>query len=163
VDAQENEERTREKATAARSQFATLNAGNSREEDHSHGTVDDRAAIFQSRKMTTKYVALVVLLLSVVLSRHVAGGAETGGALVFRDARVFDGAQVLPRANVLVRNGRIAAVGPQVQAPDGARVIDGAGQDASAWLELIRTHTFSGPRSCGLPWSSGSRLSSTCS
>src|ERR1035437_3798227 len=73
--------------------------------------VEDRAAIFQSRKMTTKYAALVVLLCSVVLPRHVAGGAETGGALVFRDARVFDGAQVLPRATVLVRNGRIAAVG----------------------------------------------------
>src|ERR1035441_6931205 len=75
------------------------------------GTVDDWAAIFQSRKMTTKYTALAVLLYSVVLPRHVAGGAETGGVLVFRDARVFDGAQVLPRATVLVRNGRIVAVG----------------------------------------------------
>jgi hypothetical protein len=71
--------------------------------------------------MTAKHTALVFILCSVVLPRHVAWGAEAGGALVFRDARVFDGMQVLPRATVLVRNGRIAAVGPQVQAPDGAR------------------------------------------
>jgi imidazolonepropionase-like amidohydrolase len=66
--------------------------------------------------------------LSLALLRHVAGGVETGGALVFRDARVFDGAQVLPRATVVVRNGLIAAVGPQLQAPDGARVIDARGK-----------------------------------
>jgi imidazolonepropionase-like amidohydrolase len=92
--------------------------------------------------MTTKYAALVVLLLSLVLPRRVAWGAETGGALVFRDTRVFDGAQVLPRATVLVRNGRIAAVGPQVQAPDGARVIDGRGKTLLPGLIDSHTHVF---------------------
>lgn len=92
--------------------------------------------------MTTKYAALVVLLCSVVLPRHMAGGAETGGALVFRDARVFDGAQVLPRATVLVRNGRIVAVGPQVQAPDGARVIDARGKTLLPGLIDSHTHVF---------------------
>src|ERR1035437_8787304 len=92
--------------------------------------------------MTTKCAAVVFLLLSVVLPRHVAVGAEAGGALVFRDTRVFDGAQVLPRATVLVRNGRIAAVGPQVQAPDGARVIDGRGKTLLPGLIDSHTHVF---------------------
>ena len=92
--------------------------------------------------MTTKCAALVVLLFSVGLPRHVAGGAETGGVLVFRDARVFDGAQVLPRATVLVRNGRIAAVGPQVQAPDGARIIDARGKTLLLGLIDSHTHVF---------------------
>src|ERR1019366_7407143 len=92
--------------------------------------------------MMTKCAALVVLLLSVVLTRQVAGGAETGGALVFRDARVFDGAQVLPRATVLVRNGRIAAVGPQIQAPDGARIIDARGKTLLPGLIDSHTHVF---------------------
>jgi adenine deaminase len=92
--------------------------------------------------MTTKCAALVVLLFSVVLPRHVVGGAETGGAFVFRDARVFDGAQVLPRATVLVRNGRIAAVGPQLQAPDDARVIDARGKTLLPGLIDSHTHVF---------------------
>jgi hypothetical protein len=131
-----------QKRSAARPQLATLNAGMSLKNFTPAGTVDDWAAIFQSRTMTTKYAALVVLLCSLVLPPHVAGGAETGGALVFRDARVFDGAQVLPRATVLVRNGRIAAVGPQVQAPDGARVIDTRGKTLLPGLIDSHTHVF---------------------
>lgn len=98
------------------------------------------AAIFQSQRITTKYAALVVLLCSLVLPHHVAGGVETGGALVFRDARDFDGAQVLPRATVLVRNGRIAAVGPELLAPDGARVIDSRGKMLLPRLIDLHTH-----------------------
>lgn len=93
-------------------------------------------------KMTTQYAGLVVLLFSMVLPRHVVGGVEAGGVLVFRDARVFDGAQMLPRASVLVQNGRIAAVGPQVQAPDGAHVIEGRGKTLLPGLIDSHTHVF---------------------
>ena len=92
--------------------------------------------------MMTQYAGLVVLLFSLALPLRVAGGAENGGVLVFRDARVFDGAQVLPRASVLVRNGRIEAVGTQVQAPDGAQVIDARGKTLLPGLIDSHTHVF---------------------
>ena len=71
-----------------------------------------------------------------------AGGAETGDALVFLDARVFDGAQVLPRATVLVQNGRIAAIGPQLPAPDGARIIEARGKTLLPGFIDSHTHVF---------------------
>jgi imidazolonepropionase-like amidohydrolase len=92
--------------------------------------------------MTTKYVALVVLLFAVVLPRQVAGGAETGGAFVFRDVRVFDGGQVLPRATVLIRDGRIVAVGPQIQVPEDARGIVARGKTLLPGLIDAHTHVF---------------------
>lgn len=42
--------------------------------------------------------------------------------------RVFDGEAVVERATVVVRDGRIAAVGPAVQAPVGAEIVDGTGR-----------------------------------
>ncbi|MFB8004254.1 amidohydrolase family protein [Nocardia sp. NPDC056000] len=46
---------------------------------------------------------------------------------VIRGARVFDGREVLDRADVLVEDGRIVAVGT-VAAPVGAEVVDGTGR-----------------------------------
>jgi imidazolonepropionase-like amidohydrolase len=92
--------------------------------------------------MTAKYVALVVLLSSLALPRYAARGADSGGVLLFRDARVFDGAQVLPRANVLVRNGRIAAVGPELTAPDEARIVDARGKTLLPGFIDSHTHVF---------------------
>src|ERR1035438_1573810 len=98
--------------------------------------------VYRQIQASTKCAAVVFLLLSVVLPCHVVGAAEAGEVLVFRDARVFDGAQVLPHATVVVRNGRIAAVGPQVQAPDSARVIDARGKTLLPGLIDSHTHVF---------------------
>lgn len=43
------------------------------------------------------------------------------------NARVFDGSQVIPSATVVVIDGRIDAVGPNVIVPQGTPVIDGTG------------------------------------
>jgi len=48
--------------------------------------------------------------------------------LVIRNARVFDGTRTLPRASVVVVDGRIAAIGELVESPAGAREIDGTGK-----------------------------------
>jgi imidazolonepropionase-like amidohydrolase len=44
---------------------------------------------------------------------------------VIANARVFDGEHVHARASVLVTNGRIEQVGPDVHPPAGTKVIDG--------------------------------------
>jgi len=67
---------------------------------------------------------------------------QASGGVVIRDARVFDGERVHGKASVLVQNGRIAAIGPDIQTPDGAEVIDGAGRTLLPGLIDAHTHAF---------------------
>ena len=55
-----------------------------------------------------------------------AAHAADASALLVRDARLIDGrgGAVQERVSILVQNGRIAAIGPDLQAPPSARVID---------------------------------------
>jgi imidazolonepropionase-like amidohydrolase len=48
--------------------------------------------------------------------------------LVFRNVDVFDGARMIRRTNVLIRDGMIRAVGANVAIPASAEVIDGKGK-----------------------------------
>ena len=57
-----------------------------------------------------------------------------GGALVTMDRRIAD----LPAGDVLIENDRIAAIAPQLPAPDGAQVIDAA--DCIVLPGLINAH-----------------------
>ena len=71
------------------------------------------------------------------------GGNDPGAAghaFAIRNVRVFDGARVWPRATVLVRDGRVEALGEDIAVPDGFETVDGAGRtllpgliDAHAW------------------------------
>lgn len=73
--------------------------------------------------------ALVLLALpAAVAAQQPAVAPDTATTFLVRGARVFDGARVLPKADVLVRDGVIAAVAPSVPAPAGVRVVDGAGR-----------------------------------
>ena len=81
-------------------------------------------------------------LASCALSQSVAAPGEKGPALVFQNARVFDGVQVLPRGTVVVRDGKIAAIGPNVSAPADAKVIDGSGKTLLPGLIDSHTHVF---------------------
>ena len=61
---------------------------------------------------------------------------------MIRDARVFDGEAVLPRASVLIRNGRIAAIGRRVAPPEGATVVDGTGKTLLPGLIDAHAHAY---------------------
>jgi imidazolonepropionase-like amidohydrolase len=52
----------------------------------------------------------------------------TEGHFAIEGARVFDGSEVLPHATVLVHGGEIVAVGPDVDIPWDASIVDGAGK-----------------------------------
>jgi imidazolonepropionase-like amidohydrolase len=73
---------------------------------------------------------------------HIAVLGAMLGALVIRDVRVFDGERVLERASVLVRDGKIVSVAKNIEAPAGARVIDGAGKTLLPGLFDAHTHVI---------------------
>jgi dihydroorotase-like cyclic amidohydrolase len=53
--------------------------------------------------------------------------------------RVFDGERVINRTSVLIRNGKMEAIGRHIRRPKGVRVIDGA--DRTLLPGLIDAHT----------------------
>ena len=61
---------------------------------------------------------------------------------LIRDVRLFDGSQVVERTSVLVRDGKIAAVGVDLSAPAGVTVIEGAGQTLLPGLIDSHVHAF---------------------
>jgi imidazolonepropionase-like amidohydrolase len=63
------------------------------------------------------------------------------GTILIRGARIFDGSGA-PAAvgNVLVQGGRIAAVGPSVKGPRGARIVDARGLTLIPGLHDLHTH-----------------------
>jgi 5-methylthioadenosine/S-adenosylhomocysteine deaminase len=61
-----------------------------------------------------------------------------GGCVVTMDARLGE----LPQGDVLIENGRIAAIAPRLDAPDGAEVIDAAGMIVMPGLINGHAHTW---------------------
>ena len=59
-------------------------------------------------------------------------------------ATVIDGTGAEPRANqtIVLRDGRIEAVGPDVAVPEGARVIDASGHTVIPGIVGLHDHTF---------------------
>jgi len=90
------------------------------------------------------------LALSVTLS--CAGGAVAGSdnSFAIRDVRVFDGEKTISRANVIVEEGRIHAVGPDVAIPKGLPAIDGAGKTLLPGLIDSHVHVFPGAQNDAL-------------
>ncbi len=84
---------------------------------------------------------LAALTLSVA-SPSDAAPATDGNSFVVRDVRVFDGERVTPHAQVVVRDGRIVAMGAKLAVPAGLAVIDGKGRTLLPGLIDAHTHTW---------------------
>ncbi|WP_101927439.1 MULTISPECIES: CIA30 family protein [Luteimonas] len=63
-------------------------------------------------------------------------------SFAIRDARIFDGVDVIERGTVVVRDGRIEAVGADVGVPDGIAVVDGAGRTLLPGLIDAHVHAW---------------------
>jgi imidazolonepropionase-like amidohydrolase len=79
------------------------------------------------------------------LSVLILAGAAALGAqespIFIRGGRVFDGTGSPARqADILLRNGRIEAVGSNLRPPDGARIVEAAGQTLIPGLFDLHTH-----------------------
>lgn len=70
------------------------------------------------------------------------GAAQAGTpALAIVNAQIFDGTGAAPyKGTLVVQDGRIAAVGPNVRAPKGARVIDAKGEALLPGFFDVHTH-----------------------
>jgi len=79
---------------------------------------------------------LRILLLALALAPALHAG------VVFRNARVFDGTSVLVGTDVLVEDGKIAAVGKRLRVPDGTEIIDASGRTLLPGLIDAHTHVF---------------------
>lgn len=76
------------------------------------------------------------------LSRSTEGKGEGEPVFAIRHVRVFDGQRVIPEGTVVVRGGKIAAVGAGLAPPEGAEVIDGRGQTLLPGLIDAHFHAY---------------------
>lgn len=81
-------------------------------------------------------IGLILLLL-------VAQGSLGAQDVLIKDARVFDGERVIPRASVLVHDGKIEQIGPHIRAPRNVRLVDGRGKTLIPGLIDAHTHIHS--------------------
>lgn len=68
--------------------------------------------------------------------------AAPAAGFVVQDVRLFDGEQVIEGATVVVQEGRIVAVDPDVAVPEGLAVIDGRGRTLLPGLIDAHVHTW---------------------
>ncbi|MCX5752319.1 MAG: amidohydrolase family protein, partial [Candidatus Krumholzibacteria bacterium] len=87
-----------------------------------------------------------VILMALCGSATIA--AETGqekgkpGCFAIRDVRVFDGRNVIEKATVLVRDGKIENVAAAMKIPADATIIDGSGKTLLPGLIDSHTHIY---------------------
>jgi len=90
-----------------------------------------------SRSRRTSFALALCCLLAVP-----AGAAEGPAAFAITNVQVFDGTRLLPKGIVVVRDGRIAAAGPDAKVPDGAKIVDAAGGTLLPGFIDSHTHAF---------------------
>ncbi|MFI4884429.1 MAG: amidohydrolase family protein [Steroidobacterales bacterium] len=79
-----------------------------------------------------------------------AAAHAAGNSFAIRDVRVFDGDTTLTHVNVVVRDGRIAAVAAAASIPEGMRTLDGRGRTLLPGLIDSHVHVFPGARADAL-------------
>lgn len=88
----------------------------------------------------------IAIAASVSSASHAATPArdnDSANDFIIRNVRVFDGAHVLSNTNVLVIDGRIAAVGAKFDAPKHFSTVDGSGKTLLPGLIDAHTHSWS--------------------
>jgi|tagenome__1003787_1003787.scaffolds.fasta_scaffold20987684_2 imidazolonepropionase-like amidohydrolase len=96
----------------------------------------------------SRVVRAALAVFAFVVSAERARAAHNSFAI--RNVRVFDGERVVPRANLIVRDGKIAALGRSVKIPAALLTIDGAGKTLLPGLIDSHVHVFPGAQADAL-------------
>lgn len=92
-----------------------------------------------------------VILLSLAAGPAASGPAQPPATAIV-NATIFDGAGSAPYVgSVVIRDGRIAAIGPRVRPPRGARVLDARGETLLPGLFDVHTHWTPGGSPAATP------------
>jgi imidazolonepropionase-like amidohydrolase len=90
-----------------------------------------------------RFRSLIVPALALTGSFVATARAQDAPRLVaITNVRIFDGTRVIPRGTVVFQGREIKAVGANAAVPQGAQVIDGAGQTVLPGLIDSHTHAF---------------------
>ena len=87
------------------------------------------------------FFILVVLVIYLVLPSGITA-QDIAKTTVIKNGRVFDGERMIPKATVIIENGKITAVGRKVTIPEGAEVLDGEGQTIMPGLIDAHVHVW---------------------
>jgi len=87
-------------------------------------------------------MALIAICGSTTIAAETGRDKGKPTCYAFRDVRVFDGQNVIEKATVLVRDGKIEDVAATVKIPADAQVIDGSGKTLLPGLIDSHTHIF---------------------
>lgn len=98
-----------------------------------------KSLTFASTLRTLGSIGFLLLLSApAVLVVH----ADSHNSLVIRNTRVFDGHKVIAKADVWVEDGKIRAVGKNLNAPQDVKTIDGSGDTLLPGLIDSHTHAW---------------------
>jgi imidazolonepropionase-like amidohydrolase len=88
-----------------------------------------------------RFRGLALLVLFALPAGAVGAQPQT---FAITNARIFDGERTIPKGTVVVRDGKIEAVGASVKIPDGVKPIDAAGGTLLPGFIDSHTHAFLG-------------------
>jgi len=85
---------------------------------------------------------LAVTVLTPLAAQQPFPSGDSGAAFVIRNVRIFDGLGSRDGQSILVRDGRIAAVGERLEIPGETSVVDGTGHTLFPGMIDAHTHAF---------------------
>jgi imidazolonepropionase-like amidohydrolase len=98
--------------------------------------------ILCKRRSGAGFAIAVAIAIACMSGQSRATDNDPANDVLIRDVRVFDGIRVRQNQQVLVRDGRIVAIGTRVKAPAGIVTVDGRGKTLLPGLIDSHTHTW---------------------
>lgn len=78
--------------------------------------------------MKIRFRVLTLFTLAIVPLALAAGAFAQEGSFAIKNVRIFDGARVIAKGTVIVKDGKISAAGTKVNIPSGVPVVDASGK-----------------------------------